>query len=101
MIAKAILCFGTPVLSMQVRGCHSRFGEQRTAARIIKGSLWAMWSSGRGSPERQTNSQVYPATIRSNWLSSWIGEVDLELAAVPGRDDVWEIKRRRQRRCSW
>ena len=29
------------------------------------------------SPERENNSPVYPATIRSNCISSWIGEVNL------------------------
>ena len=72
---------------------HSRVGKQKTLARIIQGSLWVLlWFTGRESLEREDNSPVHPAIIRSNWLSSWIGEVNFEPAAAPGCDDVQEIK---------
>ena len=92
----------TSVLELRFCSCehglvwHSQVGEQRTTARIIQGSLWVLWFTGRESPERENNSPVHPATIRSNWLSSWIGEVKFEPAAAPGCDDVQEIEWRRK-----
>ena len=58
----------TSVLELRFCSCeqglvwHSRVGEERTTARIIQGSLWVLWFTGRESPERENNSPVHPAT---------------------------------------
>ena len=88
------VCRLTSVLEIRFYSCehalvwHSRVGKERTLARIIQVSLRVLWFTGREFPERENSSPVDPATIRLNWLSSWIGEVNFEPAAAPGCDDV-------------
>ena len=55
---------------------------------LLQEHIWVLWATERESPERENYSPIHPATIRSNWLSSWIGEVNLEPAAVRRCDDV-------------
>ena len=60
----ANFCFGTPVLFMRAWACVALSGwrVKNYCTRIIQGSLWVPWFTGKESPERKNNSPVHPAT---------------------------------------